>query len=152
MEIAGHLDLCGPTLIEGWLYLEAWQDKPIGLQVYVGNQLIGECATGRFRKDLQDAGYGDGKCGFSFAVPPEFGLTTFVDTKLRLLGSPLYLLPSDHSVIANSVAPDAAGMPADVVAPAATEAHEVSAPAELADDAAKAVRKEAAPKIPVRQR
>jgi len=100
MKISGHLDLCGPALIEGWLYSEAWQGEPIRLQVYVGDLLLGECTADRYRRDLQEAGFGTGNCGFSFAVSSELGLTDFSQTKLRLLESPVYLLPDDASNIA----------------------------------------------------
>ena len=69
MKISGHVDLCGPELIGGWLFCNAWEGEPISLQVFVGGELIGECAVDRFRNDLQEAGFGDGRCGFSFPVP-----------------------------------------------------------------------------------
>jgi hypothetical protein len=56
MKISGHMDLCGPDLIEGWLYSDAWDGDPIKLQVFVDDNLIGECIADQFRADLQDAG------------------------------------------------------------------------------------------------
>ena len=103
MKISGHLDLCGPALIEGWLHCDASPDEPIRLQVYVGATLLGECATDRFRQDLQDAGFGNGRCGFSFQIPEESGVTDFTSTRLRLVGSPVYLLPNEYTSIFRSL-------------------------------------------------
>jgi hypothetical protein len=97
MNISGHVDLCGPDLIEGWLYCDVWDDTSIKLQVYVGDALLGECIVDRFRADLQQAGFGDGRCGFSFPVPTELGPFDFTRTRLRFVGSPVYLLPDDHT-------------------------------------------------------
>jgi len=100
MKISGHVDLCGPELIEGWLYCDAWEGEPIKLQVFVGPDLLGECDVDRFRNDLQEAGFGDGRCGFSFAVPERLASVDFAETKLRLLETPVFLLPDEFSNIA----------------------------------------------------
>jgi hypothetical protein len=100
MKISGHVDLCGPDLIEGWLYSDLWDDTSIKLQVYVGAELLGECTVDRFRADLQQAGFGDGRCGFSFAVPAGTLSLDFTATRLRFVDSPVYLLPDDHTVFA----------------------------------------------------
>jgi hypothetical protein len=100
MKISGHMDLCGPDLIEGWLYSDAWDGDPIKLQVFVDDNLIGECIADQFRADLQDAGFGDGRCGFSFAIPADMLILDFSSAKLRLIDSPVYMLPSDDTTIA----------------------------------------------------
>jgi hypothetical protein len=101
MKLAGHLDLCGPTLIEGWIYCDLPSRSPIVLQVFVGDLLLGECTADRTRHDLEDAGYGDGRCGFSFEIPEKFVNLSFKDTKLRLLDAPVFMLPSDSTLIAD---------------------------------------------------
>lgn len=109
MKILGHLDLCGYPLIEGWLFDSAAPDDTIRLQVYVGDTLIGECLTDRFRKDLQEAGYGSGHCGFSFTVPEEHKDLPFAETRLRFVDSPVYLLTDQFTVVTASAGlPDAA--------------------------------------------
>ena len=109
MKISGHVDLCGPELIEGWLHCDAWEDEPIKLQVFVGGALLGECVVDRFRNDLQDAGYGDGRCGFSFFVPEGFAAANFAETRLRLVGTPVFLLPDEFSNVAQPAAASATG-------------------------------------------
>jgi hypothetical protein len=94
MKITGHVDLCGPELIEGWLHCDVSDGQPIKLQVYVDALLVGECIADRFRADLQTAGFGDGHCGFSFHIPADLNVIDFASTKLRLVDSPVYLLPS----------------------------------------------------------
>jgi len=101
MKISGHVDLCGPDLIEGWLYCDAWDGQPIKLQVFVGSDLLGECVVDRYRNDLQEAGFGDGRCGFSFFVPPALATSDFADTRLRLVDTPVFLLPDEFSTIAH---------------------------------------------------
>jgi hypothetical protein len=99
MILSGHLDLCGPALIEGWLYSDA--GSPITLQVFVGDELLGEVVADRYRDDLEGAGYGDGRCGFSFQIPEHVEGLVFDETRLRLLDAPVYLMPSDTTVIAS---------------------------------------------------
>jgi hypothetical protein len=112
MNIRGHLDLCGYPLIEGWLHCGDAPDRPIRLQVYVGETLIGECVTDHFRKDLQEAGYGSGHCGFSFTVPEEFSALPFADTRLRFMDAPIYLLADQSTVVTGQeTTPDVIGIP-----------------------------------------
>jgi hypothetical protein len=106
MRISGHLDLCGDTLIEGWLYCEAWDNEPILLQVYIGDKLVGECVANGYREDLQRAGYGDGRCGFSFQIPAELEITEFSETRLRLVDTPVYMLPDEFTALSGSRSPD----------------------------------------------
>jgi hypothetical protein len=100
MKISGQLDLCGPTLIEGWIYWEAFRDEPVRMQVFVGDKLIGEAIVDQFRADLRDAGYGDGHCGFSFRVPDHLQKLRFAATRMRLGDSSIYLLPNEYTSIA----------------------------------------------------
>jgi hypothetical protein len=97
MPISGHLDLCTASLIEGWLYCEHWNDNPMLLQVYAGDQLIGECVANNFREDLLQAGFGDGRCGFAFQIPEGLKITNLLQTRLRLVGTPVYLLPDEFT-------------------------------------------------------
>lgn len=108
MKMFGHLDLCSPTLIEGWLYSDDSHSEPIRLQVYVGDLLLGEVVADLFRQDLQDAGYGSGHCGFSFPVPPDLELSGLASTRLRLVNTPVYLLPTEATNFTTLV-PDDAG-------------------------------------------
>jgi hypothetical protein len=101
MKLSGHLDLCGYPLIEGWLHCDVAEERPIRLQVYIDEDLVGECVADIFRKDLQEAGYGTGHCGFSFSVPQEYSAGPFAGTRLRFVDAPVYLL-SDQSTVVQS--------------------------------------------------
>jgi hypothetical protein len=109
MKISGHVDLCGPDLIEGWLYCDAWDGEPIKLQVFIGGRLIGECSVDRFRADLQEVGYGDGRCGFSFFVAEGLASEEFATTKLRLVNTPVFLLPDEFTSVARAAKASSAG-------------------------------------------
>jgi hypothetical protein len=102
MEIIGHLDLCGPTLIEGWLFCPNEERADICLQIYVGDRLLGDCEVNRFREDLRDAGFGDGCCGFAFSLPDDLGSADFHATRLRVLGTVLHLLPDEFTNFADN--------------------------------------------------
>jgi len=100
MKISGHVDLCGPELIEGWLFSAEGDGEPIKLQVYVEDGLIGECVAYLYRPDLQEAGYGDGRCGFSFEIPDDLKDIDFSTTKLKLVETPVFLLPDEYTNVA----------------------------------------------------
>ncbi len=93
MDVTGHLDLCGPALVEGWVYWSHEPGRKMKLQVFIDDVLLGECVADRLRPDLRDAGMGDGHCAFSFAIPPQARIEDFTSVKLRVAGSVLYLLP-----------------------------------------------------------
>lgn len=97
MDVTGHLDLCGPELVEGWIIWLSQPQRKMRLQVFLGDQLLGECVADLFRQDLCDAGLGDGHCAFSFRVPGELTVRDPAAIRLRLTGSVLYLLPDKHT-------------------------------------------------------
>jgi hypothetical protein len=100
MELTGQIDLCGPDLVEGWLYCDAWYNEPVTLQVYIDGQLVGECVNNIFRQDLADAGYGNGHCAFSFTVPEDLEVEEWKSCMLRVCGSPLFMLGGEVTVFA----------------------------------------------------
>jgi|GEM_PF-4646682 len=89
MILNGHIDLLTPDLIEGWL---AWpMPGPPELDILAGQRLIGHCTADHRREDLIAAGLGER--AFSFLVPLEIDLAPLDQVRLRLAGTPLYLLP-----------------------------------------------------------
>lgn len=97
VEFAGHLDLCGPKLVEGWVFSAPDPARKIRLQVFVEGKLLGECVADRLRPDLRDAGMGDGHCAFSFTIPVQTTVEDFSTVRLRVANSVLYLLPDAHT-------------------------------------------------------
>jgi lysophospholipase L1-like esterase len=56
--------------IRGWAWDTRHPNEPVQIEFYEGNVLIGKVLANRFRKDLRDAGKGNGEHAFEFAVPP----------------------------------------------------------------------------------
>jgi hypothetical protein len=90
MSARGQIDLVSPDLIEGWLHLPAATAQ---LDVYVGTACVGTCLADRPRADLLAAGYG--ACAFSFLVPLATEIGAPADVRLRLAGTPLWLLSGE---------------------------------------------------------
>ncbi|MCX7384740.1 MAG: hypothetical protein NT133_25725 [Alphaproteobacteria bacterium] len=88
--IAGHVDLLSRDLVEGWLHVPGDHLGAV-VEVLHGAQLLGACRADRPRADLAAAGFG--ACGFSFLVPLEYDVAEPGTLRLRLAGTPLFLLP-----------------------------------------------------------
>jgi hypothetical protein len=97
VDVTGHLDLCGPELIEGWIFWRSNPDHRLQLQVFLEERLLGGCTADLFRQDLADAGLGDGNCAFSFRLPEDVVMDEPKSVRLRVAGSVLYLLPDAHT-------------------------------------------------------
>jgi hypothetical protein len=67
--LRGHIDAVSPRLIEGWAQSVDHPEAPVCLDIYAGGELIGQTLANRYREDLEAAGLGSGRHGFSFAVP-----------------------------------------------------------------------------------
>jgi hypothetical protein len=66
------IDIFNRTYISGWCYSRLFKKRPIRLEFRDGKTLLGECIADIEREDLRDQGlHPDGKCGFSFFLPPE---------------------------------------------------------------------------------
>lgn len=53
----------------GWLADLSTPGKKLHVALIVANEIISVCEASEFRKDLEDAGYADGKFGFSIPLP-----------------------------------------------------------------------------------
>jgi hypothetical protein len=100
VDVVGHLDLCGPNLVEGWIYSAQQSTGKIRLQVFLDGILQGECVADQLRVDLREAGMGDGHCAFSFAIPTKSKTVDFRSVRLRIAGSVLYMLPDEYTTYA----------------------------------------------------
>jgi hypothetical protein len=109
LDIAGHLDLCGPRLVEGWIFSSRDPARKIRLQVFMDGNLLGECVADRLRADLRDAGMGDGHCAFSFTIPSQSVIMDFSTIRLRVANSVLYLLPDEFTSFPEAAIPLHAG-------------------------------------------
>lgn len=66
--ILGHLDLCDNNGIGGWIAVEN-DSRPLAVKLIIDGNEIARTPANLFRKDLLDAGIGEGKHGFLFAIP-----------------------------------------------------------------------------------
>jgi hypothetical protein len=82
--------------VTGWAQDEGCPEAPVCLDIYAGNELLGQAIANRHRPDLEAAGIGDGRYGFEF-VPPE-GLA-FVPGSVRVCRS------RDGAALSPSTAP-----------------------------------------------
>jgi glycosyltransferase involved in cell wall biosynthesis len=105
----GCLDLVRRDLIEGWAS-DATSSEPVRLCVFDNGRPLLEVVANHFRKDLEDAGIGAGRHGFSVRVPG--GLTPdeahVIEVKRAsdgrsLPGSPVVLPPQAPLVLKRTV-------------------------------------------------
>ena len=87
--IAGHVDLLSRDLVEGWLHVPGDHPGAV-IEILNAGRPIGTCRADRPRADLAAAGFG--ACGFSFLVPLECDIADPASLRLRLAGTPLFLL------------------------------------------------------------
>jgi hypothetical protein len=94
-----NLELLDCQMIAGWAWDASQPNTPIKVDVYDGSTLLGTVVAGIARKDLADAGKGDGRHGFKFPVPPALKdgkphviKVTISGTTLQLANSPKNLV------------------------------------------------------------
>lgn len=67
----GHLDQLDGGKISGWAFLPSMPSHRVRLQVFVDDDLVTEGVADLYRSDLVERGFGDGLCGFVFALPED---------------------------------------------------------------------------------
>jgi hypothetical protein len=94
MAINGNIDVCVPGRLHGWVICAETPETRLELEVICGGQLIGRCRADIYREDLKLAGFGDGRHGYAFSLPPELPPAALRSIRLRLSGSSAFLLQS----------------------------------------------------------
>lgn len=69
--LLGFVDIAGPGLAAGWAH--GGSACPVCLDVLLSGRLAGRVLANRMREDLRRAGYGTGRHGFEFTLPPGAG-------------------------------------------------------------------------------
>ena len=103
MQILGAVDRCDEVCIEGWVAVAGQPEIKLGLEFRLGDEVVGRCVANGFRKDLKDAGIGDGECAFSFETP------VFVP-KSELRRIAVYLEGSNVAIQRRDVKPEEAAV------------------------------------------
>ena len=68
--LTGSLDrISRDGWVSGWCWYPDWPDRHVELSVLIDEVAVGSVVADAFRPDLQQAGIGDGRHGFSFALP-----------------------------------------------------------------------------------
>ena len=70
LTLLGHLDLVSSESgIAGWAWYPQQPGRRVELEILFGDTLAAVVTADLHRPDVADAGYGDGFCGFSLAMP-----------------------------------------------------------------------------------
>ncbi len=67
-RLLGHLDCARHDRISGWAQDEAAPSSPVRLRILDNKRVIAEVLADEYRRDLEDAGIGCGRHGFTYAV------------------------------------------------------------------------------------
>ena len=66
--LRGAIDLTSPDMIGGWIYSEAFGVRSLPVLAFLDDVCVGAGKITEFRRDLADAGLGDGYLGFKFRI------------------------------------------------------------------------------------
>jgi len=69
--LTGQLDLISRHKITGWAFDERNPSRPVRLVITRNGVVVGRLLADRYRRDLQEAGIGDGKHSFEFSLSPD---------------------------------------------------------------------------------
>jgi glycosyltransferase involved in cell wall biosynthesis len=69
VPLEGSLDFCDRDIIRGWALDSAHPDRPVSLQILDQGKVIAWLLANRYRKDLEQAGIGDGRYAFEMRFP-----------------------------------------------------------------------------------
>lgn len=110
-SVLGHVDSTDGNRIHGWAFDPRRPDAHLDIGVYLGEQCLFTLRADRFRQDLLEIGYGDGRHGFEVYTPAELFITPFVILQVRfmeggreLVGSPVAARTSRVTVDETSLA------------------------------------------------
>jgi SAM-dependent methyltransferase len=82
-RFVGNIDLFDQHTIAGWAADTNAPSAPLGVDVYIDDRLQATLTADGFRQDLKDAGYGDGRKGFS--LPLASSPSSLPGARVRLL-------------------------------------------------------------------
>lgn len=119
MSIKGHIDRCDKERLEGWVFSASEPDRQFTLQIFTGDLLLGEVVADRLRPDLQAAGYGSGRCAFSYQMPHFLPKGALKNIRMRVTDSIAWMLPDKETSRGTDPEPeeDTAAEPAATAAP-----------------------------------
>lgn len=123
--IRGAIETATHSNVSGWLYSKAFNLHGQLLLAFAGNRHIGSGRIELFRKDIMDAGLGDGYSGFYFPVDlrpsehPESITIRLEASDLALLHPASAVVPADRAPAKSPARPQDAVLAGRSVAKAA---------------------------------
>src|ERR1051325_3617083 len=66
--LRGAIDLTTPDMIGGWIYSDAFGVRSLPVLAFLDDICVGAGKVTEFRRDLAEAGLGDGYLGFKFRI------------------------------------------------------------------------------------
>ena len=81
----GYVDCVNVCEVEGWARDRSRPDAPVVVDAFSGSQLVASAVADRYREDLEQAGVGSGRHGFSLQLPPAlvFGDHPVISVRVR---------------------------------------------------------------------
>ena len=64
-SVVGYVEVIGETRVAGWAWCRGRPEKPVEVEIRLGNRVLQRARADRFRQDLVRAGIGDGRHGFN---------------------------------------------------------------------------------------
>jgi SAM-dependent methyltransferase len=90
VEVTGYIDACDDGTLLGWA-ARPGDPAPVTVEVLCDGVVLGSAIARLYREDLKAAGIGDGRHGFSFAVPSATRArgSYFLEARAAQSGTPL---------------------------------------------------------------
>ncbi|MEG5159452.1 tetratricopeptide repeat protein [Microcoleus sp. AT3-A2] len=98
-DFEGHLDFATSNYVSGWVRDHNAPDKVVFVDIFVGNNLVGNCAANKFRKDLAKIFHNHGCYGFYFELPSSLNSQSAVDVSVRISENAQNLQKSPVSLV-----------------------------------------------------
>ena len=96
-QYEGYVDSVQGLQVQGWAWNLFDPSESVQLAVFADDLLVGGCRADEFRSDLEAAGIGSGRHGFTFDFPPQFQGLAF-RMRIEVQGSGFVLVGSDRDV------------------------------------------------------
>ena len=64
-SVVGYVEVLGETRVAGWAWCRGRPEKPVEVEIRLGDGVLQRVRADRFRQDLVRAGVGDGRHGFN---------------------------------------------------------------------------------------
>lgn len=87
------------------MFSPAEPEHQFTMQIFIGDLLLGETTANRLRPDLQAAGYGSGRCAFTYQMPHFLPKGALGKIRLRVVNSIVWILPDENTSRGNHPEP-----------------------------------------------